>query len=59
MRCTCPNCAGVLLQDRNADGLNYCTNCGSLFVIPPTRPLPPWILGVLTVMIANWQLLCR
>ncbi len=57
MRCTCPLCSNVQLQDRNADGLNFCTNCQSLFLIPPERQVPVWILGVVTVLMANMQML--
>jgi hypothetical protein len=59
MRCTCPICAEVLVQNRNVDGLNYCMHCQNLFLVPPPRTVPTWILGVLTVMMANWQMLCR
>jgi hypothetical protein len=59
MRYTCPHCAEVLVQDRNTDGLNYCTHCRNLFLIPPVKPAPTWILGVLTFLTANWQVLLR
>lgn len=57
MRCTCPHCAEVFVQDRNVDGLNYCTNCQNLFLIPPAKPVPTWILGVLTFLMADWLVL--
>ena len=61
MRCTCPNCAEVSFQDYDADGLSYCPNCHKLF--PRAKPMPPWILGVLTVLtvalMANWLMLLR
>jgi hypothetical protein len=57
MRCICPLCAAELNQDRNAEGLNYCTHCRSLFLIAPEKPIPTWILGVLTFLMANLQLL--
>ena len=55
MRCTCPNSAGLLFQDRNPDGLNYCTNCHKLFLIPPEEPVPTWILGVVAFLLLNLQ----
>jgi hypothetical protein len=57
MRCICPQCANVLDQDRNTDGLNYCPNCRNLFLIAAPRPVPPWVLGVVTVLLMNWQIL--
>jgi hypothetical protein len=59
MRCICPHCAEVIFQDNDADGSNYCPNCRRLFRMPPARPVPIWILGVLVVMMANWLTLCR
>ncbi len=50
MRCTCPHCAEVSFQDKDDDGLSYCPNCHKLF--RPTKPVLPWILGVLTVLMA-------
>lgn len=58
MRCTCPNCAEVLIQNRSVRGLNYCTTCHQFFLVAP-ESVPTWILGVLTVLVANWQMLCR
>jgi len=55
MRCTCPNCAEVVEQDREAQGLNYCTSCRTLFYVPTTEPVPTWILGVLTFLLAKLQ----
>jgi hypothetical protein len=55
MRCNCPNCANVIVQDRNAEGLNYCTSCHELFFVPPERRVPTWIWGALTIMVVNLQ----
>ncbi len=30
----------------------------TLFYLAAPRPLPPWILGVLVVLTANWRLMC-
>jgi ribosomal protein L37AE/L43A len=57
MRLVCPHCATVLDQHRNSDGLNYCTNCETLFRPPPQIPVPVWILGVVTILLLNWQIL--
>jgi hypothetical protein len=57
MRCNCPNCAQVIVQDRNFEGLNYCTNCRQLFFVPE-RKVPGWIWGVLTLMVVNLQRMC-
>jgi uncharacterized protein (DUF983 family) len=59
MNCLCPHCTRLIVQDRNVEGLNYCTHCGKLFLMPPPGKLPPWILGVLVVLTANWQMVCR
>jgi hypothetical protein len=59
MRCNCPYCAADVVQDRNVGSLNYCTNCQKLFLAPPPKQVPPWILGALVVLVINWQILCR
>ena len=59
VRCTCPVCSRVFDQDRNREGLNYCTNCQSLFLVPPERSVPFWIWGVLVVVLATCQVLGR
>ena len=57
MKCTCPHCGELLRQDRNPEGLNFCNNCRKLFLVPPEPSVPPWIWGVVTILIANWQIL--
>jgi hypothetical protein len=57
VKCTCPDCGKLVRQDRNVDGLNYCTNCRKLFLVPPESRVPPWILGVLVFLLAYWQML--
>ncbi len=59
MCCKCPYCGEVLMQDRNAEGLNFCTNCRNLFLVPPQETVQPWILGVLVILTAIWQMQCR
>jgi hypothetical protein len=43
----------------NAQGLQYCTNCRTLFVAAPQRKTPPWIFGVLAILLAHWQIICH
>ena len=59
VRCTCPVCSRVFYQGRSREGLNYCTNCQSLFLVPPERSVPFWIWGVLVVVLATCQVLGR
>ena len=59
MKLTCTHCGELVEQDRNREGLNYCTNCRRLFLVPPEPRVPPWILGVLVVLIINCKLLCH
>ena len=59
MRCDCPYCAHVVRQDRNLEGLNYCPNCKRLFLVLPPERVPGWILGVVTVLLAHWQMMCH
>jgi hypothetical protein len=28
-----------------------------LFVVPPERKTPPWILGVVVILMGNWQIM--
>ena len=46
-------------SSQNRDGPNFCPECRELFYLPEDRPLPPWILGVLTILVANWQVMSR
>jgi hypothetical protein len=57
MRCNCPHCAGRLIQTRNLDGPNYCTNCQKLFFVPAIEPVPTWVFGVLAFLVVNWQII--
>ena len=57
MRVHCPHCGQKVVQARNLEGPNFCSQCQTLFCVPPDRPVPPWILGVLTILIANWQII--
>ena len=59
MKFACTHCGELVGQDRNLEGLNYCTSCRKLFLIPPEPKVPPWILGVLFVLIVNCKLLCH
>lgn len=59
VRYNCPHCSHLFVHKENIEGLAYCTNCRKLFIIPPKWAIPAWIWGVLAIMIANWQILCR
>ena len=59
MHCSCPHCSQIVVQKKNVEGPNFCPKCCKLFYVPPERELPPWILGVLVVLVGNWQLMCR
>ena len=53
----CPYCDQRVTQRRNEEGPNYCAQCNKLFSLPPDRPVPPWILGILVILTANWQII--
>jgi hypothetical protein len=57
VKCICTHCGELLWQDRNPEGLNYCTNCQNLFLVPPEAKVPPWIWGIVAFLIANWQIM--
>jgi hypothetical protein len=41
----------LVKQDRNPEGLNYCTNCGKLFLVTSESRVPLWIFGVLVFLV--------
>jgi hypothetical protein len=57
MHCRCPYCSQKVVQTRNYEGPNFCQKCNKLFVLPPPKKIPPWVLGVLVILTANWQIL--
>ena len=57
MHAHCPYCQGQVVQTRNHDGPNFCPECRKLFYVPEEPHVPSWILGVLVVLVANWQVL--
>lgn len=57
MRAICPYCNQHVAQARNADGPNFCPSCLKLFYVPEDPKMPPWILGVLVILVANWQIM--
>jgi hypothetical protein len=59
MAVSCPNCHQRIAQRRNQDGPNFCRMCGRLFYVPDEPRMPPWILGVLVILVANWQIISR
>ena len=59
MHVQCPYCHGRVRQAKNRDGPNFCPDCLELFYLPEERKMPPWVLGVLTVLVANWQFISQ
>ena len=57
MHAHCPYCQGQVVQTRNQDGPNFCPQCRKLFYVPEEPRVPSWILGVLVILVANWQVL--
>jgi len=61
MRCLCPYCSQLVVQDRSENGINFCPHCHELFEgIAEKRPR--WIVGalaVLVVLMTNWQIMCH
>jgi len=56
MRCRCPHCSERVKQARNLSGPNFCPKCCKLFYPPVETGTPPWVLGVVAVLLANLQL---
>ncbi len=60
MRCTCPRCLQLVSKGEDAEGLQSCTNCRTLFLAPPQYSVPLWIFGVLAILTAHWwQIICH
>ncbi len=59
MHVQCPHCRMLVEQSKNRDGPNFCENCFCLFYVPEERKMPPWILGVLVILVANLQIMCQ
>jgi hypothetical protein len=59
MRCHCPRCFQLVDKCAQPGGLQYCSNCRTLFLAAPPYLVPPWVLGVLTVVVAAWQIICH
>ncbi len=59
MRVECIYCKRLVIQAKNHDGPNYCPQCRHLFYVPEERQMPPWILGVLVILVANWQIVSQ
>ena len=59
MRVYCPYCSGRLAQAKNRDGPNFCPVCRRLFYVPDDVPIPTWVLGVVVVLLGNWQVISR
>jgi hypothetical protein len=59
MRVYCPHCGGCVAQAKNLDGPNFCPMCRRLFYVAEPPELPVWILGVVTVLVAHWQIISQ
>jgi hypothetical protein len=60
MRTQCPECRAIVMQSKNHEGPNFCPNCANLFYLPQDeRQMPPWILGVLVILVANLQIISQ
>ncbi len=57
MRARCPHCEQYTGQPVNAEGPNFCPRCQKLFYVPEDPPVPTWILGILVILVANWQIM--
>jgi hypothetical protein len=57
MRVHCPSCDERVVQAKNLDGPNFCPKCRRLFYVPEEPMMPSWILGVLVILVANWQMM--
>jgi hypothetical protein len=59
MQIHCPYCDGFVKQEKNPDGPNFCPECRKLFYVPEEPMMPSWILGVLVILVANWQIVTQ
>jgi hypothetical protein len=57
MRCRCPFCSHRFWQARNLESAQFCRKCHRLFMAPPEARVPPWVLGVVVVLMANCQIM--
>jgi hypothetical protein len=57
MRYNCPFCSWEIVSPDDTGSVGFCSNCRSLFRAPLPQQVPPWILGVLVVLVGNWQVL--
>ena len=58
IRCFCTHCSGLVVQDSNENGINFCPHCQELFE-GVAEKMPPWILGVLVVLMAVCLIICH
>ena len=47
----------MVVQAKNRDGPNFCPTCSRLFYTAEEQKMPPWILGVLVMLVANLQIM--
>ena len=61
IRCFCPHCSLLVVQDKSESGINFCPYCQMLFEGIAIK-FPTWIAGVLAVLVVlmvNWQIMCH
>ncbi len=59
MRIPCPYCQATIVQIMNRDGPNFCPQCRKLFYVSDEPSTPPWILGVLAILLCNLQIMAQ
>ena len=59
MNVRCPVCGNKVTQTKNRDGPNFCEHCFCLFYTPEERKLPPWVLGIVVILVANLQIISQ
>lgn len=49
----------MIAQSENRDGPNFCPQCRKLFYLSDEPSTPPWILGVLVILLCNLQIMAQ
>lgn len=57
MRYSCPHCSRSVGQVQNTSGPIFCLHCRSLFHTPEPEKVSPWLLGMVVVLMGNWQII--
>jgi hypothetical protein len=60
MGCNCRRCFQSVSNGTDVKGLQYCTNCRTLFLAAVPHGVPLRIFGVLAILTAHrWQIVCH